>query len=129
MIRKAFKMSVHPDQHAEYARRHRPVWRELEETLRAHGVSTYSIFLDANTSELFAYVEFESEERWQAIARTEVCQRWWKHMREIMPGHADDSPVSVELREVFHLERQRAPGILPGGDSLTTDAAPESSSG
>ena len=129
MIRKAFKMSVHPDQHAEYARRHQPVWRELEETLRAHGVSTYSIFLDANTSELFAYVEFESEERWQAIARTEVCQRWWKHMREIMPSHADNSPVSQELREVFHLERQRAPGILPGGDSLTTNTAPEASSG
>ena len=109
MIRKAFKMSVHPDQHAEYARRHQPIWRELEATLLAHGVSSYSIFLDAETSELFAYVEFESEERWQAIAQTEVCQRWWKHMREIMPSHADNSPVSKELREVFYLERGLAP--------------------
>ena len=104
MIRKAFKMSVHPDQHDEYARRHQPIWRELEETLRAHGVRTYSIFLDVETSALFAYVEFESEERWLAIAQTEVCQRWWKHMREIMPGQADNSPVSGELKEVFHLE-------------------------
>ena len=104
MIRKAFKMSVHPGQHAEYARRHQPVWKELEETLLAHGVRSYSIFLDAPTSELFAYVEIENEERWNAIARTEVCQRWWKHMREIMPSHADHSPVSVELKEVFHIE-------------------------
>jgi L-rhamnose mutarotase len=106
MIRKAFKMSVHPDQHAEYARRHRPIWRELEEALLAHGVRTYSIFLDAPASALFAYVEFESEERWQAIAQTEVCQRWWKHMREIMPSNPDHSPVSSELKEVFHLERK-----------------------
>jgi L-rhamnose mutarotase len=103
-IRKAFKMSVNPDQHAEYERRHNPIWRELEDTLLAHGVRTYSIFLDEQTSEIFAYVELESEERWNAIARTEVCQRWWKHMREIMPSHADNSPVSKLLREVFHTE-------------------------
>jgi L-rhamnose mutarotase len=103
-IRKAFKMSVNADQHAEYERRHNPIWRELEETLLAHGVRTYSIFLDEQTSELFAYVELESEERWNAIARTEVCQRWWKHMHEIMPSQADNSPVSRPLREVFHIE-------------------------
>ena len=105
MIRKAFKMSVHPDQHAEYARRHNPIWRELEETLLAHGVRSYSIFLDESTSELFAYVECDSEERWNAIAKTEICQRWWKHMREIMPSNSDNSPVSRELTEVFHVRR------------------------
>ena len=107
MIRKAFKMSVHPDQHAEYARRHQPIWKELEETLLTHGVRSYSIFLDAQTSELFGYAEIEDEERWQAIARTEVCRRWWRHMREIMPSNPDHSPVSDELQEVFHLERPK----------------------
>jgi L-rhamnose mutarotase len=29
-------------------------------------------------------------------------------MREIMPARADDSPVSRELREVFHLDRSPA---------------------
>lgn len=104
MIRKAFKMSVHPGQQAEYARRHQPIWRELEETLLAHGVRSYSIFLDEETSELFAYAEIENEARWAAVAQTEVCRRWWRHMREIMPSHADHSPVSSELKEVFHLE-------------------------
>jgi L-rhamnose mutarotase len=103
MIRKAFRMSVDPGHQAEYERRHNPIWRELEETLAAHGVSSYTIFLDAATSDLFAYVELESEERWQAIADTEVCRRWWRHMREIMPSNPDDSPVSRELREVFHI--------------------------
>lgn len=104
MIRKAFKMSVHPDQHAEYARRHQPIWRELEETLLTHGVRSYSIFLDEGTSELFAYAEIESEARWQAIAQTDVCRRWWQYMHEIMPSQADNSPVSSGLKEVFHLE-------------------------
>jgi L-rhamnose mutarotase len=104
MIRKAFRMSVHPGQHAEYERRHNPIWKELEETLLAHGVHTYSIYLDEQSSDLFAYVEFESDERWQAISQTGICQRWWKHMREIMPSHSDHSPVSSELKEVFHLE-------------------------
>jgi len=105
MLRKAFRMSVDTDRHDEYTRRHNPIWRELEDTLLAHGVQTYSIFLDPATSDLFAYAEIESEDRWAAIANTEVCRRWWRHMRDIMPSNADDSPVARDLREVFHLEQ------------------------
>jgi len=105
MIRKAFRMSVDPSQHREYARRHQPIWRELEETLLAHGVRSYSIYLDPETSDLFAYAEIENEERWKAIASTEVCQRWWRHMRDLMPTNADSSPIASDLTEVFHLQR------------------------
>ena len=108
MIRRAFRMSVHPGQQAEYARRHQPIWRELEETLLAHGLRTYSIYLDPATDDLFAYAELESEERWAAVAATDVCQRWWHSMRDLMPSNADASPVSVELREVFHIEQERS---------------------
>jgi L-rhamnose mutarotase len=104
-LRRAFRMSVHPDRHDEYARRHQPIWRELEETLVAHGVRSYSIYLDPQTSEVFAYAEIESEERWRAIASTDVCQRWWRHMAEVMPSNPDHSPVARDLREVFHIER------------------------
>jgi L-rhamnose mutarotase len=103
MIRKAFVMSVNPGSEAEYERRHRPIWPELQTVLRAHGVRNYSIFLHAETRQLFAYAEIESEERWAAIAQTDVCRRWWVHMRELMPANADDSPVAVPLREIFHL--------------------------
>ena len=104
MIRKAFLMQVHPDQHVEYERRHRPIWQELEQTLQEHGVRNYSIYLDAPTHTLFGYAEIESEERWNAIAGTAVCQRWWKHMGDIMPSNPDHSPVSRELKEVFHID-------------------------
>ena len=104
MIRKAFLMRLKPGCQAEYARRYNPIWPELQAALKAHGAHNYSIFLDAPTDKLFAYVELESEARWQAIAHTEVCQRWWKHMRDLMETNADDSPRALELNEVFHLD-------------------------
>jgi L-rhamnose mutarotase len=104
MIRRAFRMSVHPEHQEEYARRHQPIWHELEQALIAHGVRTYSIFLDRATSDLFGYVEFDSEERWAAVAATDVCRRWWAYMSELMPSHADNSPVAGHLDEVFHLD-------------------------
>ena len=106
MIRRAFRMSVNPGQEAEYERRHRPIWRELEETLLAHGVETYSIYLDPATRDLFAYVEFDSEERWNAVAATDVCRRWWVFMRDVMPSNPDGSPIATTLDEVFHIERE-----------------------
>lgn len=107
MIRKAFRMKVHVGAAEEYERRHRPIWKELEDTLLAHGVRTYSIYLDPVLLDLFAYVEVEDAGQWDSIAATEVCRRWWRFMRDIMPANPDDSPVSRELREVFHLERER----------------------
>jgi L-rhamnose mutarotase len=104
MIRKAFRMAVHPDQHGEYERRHRPIPDELARVLTRHGVHNYSIFLDPVDSSLFAYVEIEDEQRWNDIADTAECRRWWEQMRKIMPSNPDASPVSRELREVFHLD-------------------------
>jgi L-rhamnose mutarotase len=97
-------MSMHEGRAAEYERRHNPIWRELQDALIQHGVRTYSIYLDAATNELFGYVEIESEAHWAAVARTDVCRRWWRFMRDIMPANPDESPVSRDLREVFHIE-------------------------
>ena len=104
MPRIAFRMSIAPGREAEYERRHSPIWPELEAVLLEHGVQTYSIFLDPVTNDLFAYAEVASPERWQAIAATDVCRRWWRSMRELMPSNPDDSPVARELKEVFHIE-------------------------
>ena len=104
MIRKAFRMSVNPGQEEEYSRRHDPIWPELEAVLKEHGVHNYSIFLDPADGSLFGYVEIEDEARWNAISATPECRRWWRHMREVMPSNEDDSPVSSEMWEVFHLD-------------------------
>ena len=105
MIRKAFVMSVHPGHETEYERRHQPIWPELEATLKAHGVTSYSIFLDPASRQLFAYAEIEDEARWAAIAQTPVCRRWWDSMKELMPANPDGSPVAKEIREVFHIQQ------------------------
>jgi len=104
MIRKAFVMSINAGKEEEYERRHRPIWRELEDTLKSHGVHNYSIFLHAQTRQLFGYVEVEDEQRWSAIAQTDICRRWWAHMQDVMPANPDNSPIAVELREVFHID-------------------------
>lgn len=106
VIRKAFVMSLYPGAEAEYEQRHRPIWPELEQLLFDQGVETYSIFLHEETRQLFAYVEFENQAAWDALAQSEVCQRWWSHMRELMPATPDNSPVSRDLREVFHICRR-----------------------
>lgn len=104
MIRKAFVMSVNPDKHDEYEKRHNPIWAELEQVLKVHGTHNYSIFLHPETHQLFGYVEIEDEARWDAIASTEVCQRWWAYMKDVMPTNPDNSPVSAELPCVFHMD-------------------------
>ena len=105
-MRVAFRMKVDPGHEAEYIRRHTPIWPELEQTLKVHGVRTYSIYLDRQTGDLFAYAEIEDLARWQAIADTEICRKWWAHMRTLMPTNPDNSPVVGELEEVFHIEAE-----------------------
>ena len=105
MIRKAFLMWVNGDAHEEYQRRHAALWPEMRATLEGHGVRSYSIFLNPSLNLLFGYVECDSAEQWDAIASTEVCQRWWAYMRDVMPTNPDNSPVSTDLVEVFHLQK------------------------
>lgn len=104
MIRKAFLMTLDAAREDEYRKRHNPIWPELESALKEHGVHNYSIFLDSASHTLFAYVEIESEERWRQIAETEACRRWWAYMKELMLTNPDDTPVAVDLDEVFHLD-------------------------
>ena len=104
MIRKAFKMKVYPNSIEEYAKRHNPIWKELEEVLKKHGVHNYSIFLDHETHILFGYAELESEEKWNAIADTQICKDWWVHMAGLMETNENNSPVSTDLEQVFYLK-------------------------
>lgn len=104
MIRKAFVMSVNSDAHEKYKKRHNPIWQELKDVLKNHGVSNYSIFLDKETNRLFGYAEIESEDLWARIAETDECKHWWAFMKDVMPTNADNSPVSTDLEEVFHLD-------------------------
>lgn len=104
MPRLAVRMKVHLGQEAEYIRRHNPIWSELEEALKAHGVRTYSIYLDRQSNDLFAYLEIDDHERLAQVAGTEICRQWWDYMAPLMPVNPDNSPVVGNLEEVFHIE-------------------------
>jgi L-rhamnose mutarotase len=103
MMRKAFVMSLNEGEAAEYIRRHEAIDPELERVLKDHGVRKYSIFLQSQTRQLFAYVEIESDEKWASIADTDACKSWWRYMADIMPHNSDNSPTAFDLEEVFHL--------------------------
>jgi L-rhamnose mutarotase len=104
VLRKAFLMSLKPGNQEIYQQRHNPIPAEMEEVLKTHGVSNYSIFLHRQTDSLFAYVEIESEALWEEIASTEACRHWWGYMKELMWTNVDDSPIATPLDEVFHLD-------------------------
>ena len=106
MVRKAFVIQARPGMAAEYARRHNPIWPDLEQALKRHGVANYSIFLREDTGELFGYLEVEDEARFHKIAETDVCRRWWRYMTEVLVSESADSPKAKEdtLRELFHLD-------------------------
>jgi len=104
MIRKVLLMTLRPGNRVEYERRHNPIWPELQDVLKKHGVHSYSIYFDPDSDRLFAYAEIESEDLWGRIAETEVCRRWWSSMKDLMHTNADGSPVAVDLKEGFHLD-------------------------
>ncbi|BAC12449.1 hypothetical conserved protein [Oceanobacillus iheyensis HTE831] len=104
MKRKGFIMTVYPDKHDEYEKRHNEIWPEMVAELKKHGAHNYSIFLDKQTNQLFGYIEIEDEEKWSKMAETSINQKWWKFMKPVMKTNSDDSPVSTDLTEVFHMD-------------------------
>ncbi len=104
MIRKASIMKLYEGYENEYKKRHDEIWPEMVEMLKKYGAKNYSIFLDKKTNNLFAYVEIEDSELWDKTAETKICKEWWKYMKDIMYSNSDNSPVSEEIMEVFHLD-------------------------
>lgn len=104
MIRKAFKMKLYEGMAEEYEKRHNALWQEMKAMIHEYGGSNYSIFLDEETNTLFGYIEIDDEEKWSKSAETAICRKWWDYMADIMETNPDNSPVSVDLKKVFHLD-------------------------
>jgi L-rhamnose mutarotase len=104
MERLAFKMYLNEGQKEEYKKRHDALWPELHQLLKGAGVSEYSIFLDEESSVLFAFQKVSGEGGSQDLGQTEIVKKWWAFMSDIMKTNPDNSPVSVPLEEVFYME-------------------------
>ena len=104
MERVAFKMKLKPGYEAEYRRRHAELWPEMAKTLKEAGISDYSIFLDPETLILFGVQKRAPGSTADELAGKAVVRRWWSYMKDIMDTNPDESPVSKDLVEVFHLD-------------------------
>ena len=104
MLRKGFKMHLYPGMAQEYEKRHNMLWPEMKDIIHEYGGRNYSIFLDEETNVLYGYLEIESEEKWSKSADTAINRKWWDYMADIMETNEDNSPVSTDLKPVFHLD-------------------------
>ncbi len=104
MKREAFKMYLKPGFEAEYERRHAAIWPELKKLLSEQGVYDYSIYWDKDTNILFAFQKTRGEEGSQDMGTNPIVQKWWDYMADIMEVNPDNSPVSIPLPEVFHMD-------------------------
>ena len=101
---KGFKMKLYEGQEAEYEKRHNQLWPEMKDMIHEYGGKNYTIFLDKETLTLFGYIEIEDEERWAKGADTAINRKWWDFIADIMETNPDNIPVSIDLKEVFHLD-------------------------
>ncbi len=95
------RMRLLSNDYAEYKQRHQQVYPELEQKFKAAGVSEYTIWFDDELCALFAYVKLDNITEWNMIPESEICQKWWQFMADIMEANPDNSPVSKELIKVY----------------------------
>ncbi|MEK4823125.1 L-rhamnose mutarotase [Niallia sp. FSL W8-0951] len=100
----ASMMQVYKNHYEEYEKRHNELWPEMEKMLKSHGVHHYSIFLEEESGQLFAYLEVEDVDTWEKVSETDICKKWWNYMEPLMKTNSDKSPVSKPLKSVFYLE-------------------------
>lgn len=100
----ANKLKLKPGMGNEYKKRHDEIWPELSKAIRDAGISDFSIFLDEETETLFAVQKIAAENTAVQLRETEIMQKWWAHMADIMEVHPDNSPVRTPLKPVFRLE-------------------------
>lgn len=103
MKRIAFTMQLRKGFEAEYEKRHQEIWPELSDLLHETGIARYSIFLQPASGTLFAFMEVAEDNTLDDLSKHPIMQKWWLYMRDIMNTHADNSPVSISLKEVFNL--------------------------
>jgi L-rhamnose mutarotase len=98
MQRVCFIMRVRPDRLEAYKERHRAVWPEMLDALRAAGWGNYSLFLRGDGL-LVGYFETDDYQRAQAaIDATDVNARWQAEMAPFF-----EAPFE-RLEEVFRLD-------------------------
>ncbi len=99
----AFSMQLRHGCELEYKRRHDEIWPELVQLLKQAGISDYSIHLDRQSGKLFAMLTRSADHKMDALPQSELMQRWWAAMADIMETEPDSAPVVTELEPMFYM--------------------------
>jgi L-rhamnose mutarotase len=99
----AFRMNLNAGQATEYEKRHDEIFPQLVQALKAAGISDYTIWHDPETNYLFGILTRADAHTLDRLPDTEIMQRWWKHMADIMETNDHNVPVQVPLKRVFYL--------------------------
>lgn len=104
MKREAFKMYLKPGYEAEYEKRHAAIWPELKALLSKMGCR---IILYIGIKKPIFYL-LSRKQKEKEVRRTWATQRLYRnggdYMADIMEVNPDNSPVSIPLPEVFHMD-------------------------
>lgn len=79
-------------------------WTEKNDSGGAGRVQLQHLW-DKETNLLFAYQECSKDTNSQDTSQVDpITQKWWDMMADIMDVNKDNSPVSIPLEELFHLD-------------------------
>jgi L-rhamnose mutarotase len=104
MKRAAFTMRLKPGFEAEYRKRHDEIWPDLSRLLKAAGIRDYSIFIDNNSSTLFAVYKLVHDNKMDDLPSHPLMKKWWAYMADIMETNPDNSPITYPIESVFHMD-------------------------
>lgn len=100
---------LRPEATEEYKRIHVKIWPEIEEAIRAAGITNYSIFLKDGV--MFAYFEYtgpdeEFDTRMQQMANAPRMKEWWTITEAMQEPLETRVPGEwwANMEEVFHQE-------------------------
>ncbi|MDO5582074.1 MAG: L-rhamnose mutarotase [Planctomycetia bacterium] len=99
MEKYAWKARILDGQIEEYKRRHREIWPEMAEVLKAAGIRNYSIWLVGNT--VFGYYECEKGREYTARTQKEspVVDKWNEYMKDVMQMEMDPETGAQPLMQ------------------------------
>jgi L-rhamnose mutarotase len=104
MQRVCFTLKLREERLDEYVERHRNVWPEMQDALRATGWTNYSLFL-APGGLLIGYVEVEDfAVAREAIKAFPVNARWQAEMLPFFDSSENADDAMQSLAEIFHLD-------------------------
>jgi L-rhamnose mutarotase len=104
MQRVCFTLKLREERLDEYVERHRDVWPEMQDALRATGWTNYSLFL-APGGLLIGYVEVEDfAAAREGMKAFPVNARWQAEMLPFFDSSDKADDAMQPLPEIFHLD-------------------------